>query len=132
MDEWPELEALGLAVDIWDDWPLSPLYDRAQAVIDAARAVVINYRETKALVEHYRTMPVDADQVRRAMGLPPIGDGTKAFIEVPVPPGYDESADPVVRHARQVWDDFGQAMQSGHPTTSVPREEPGGDRHRDD
>ncbi|WNM65082.1 hypothetical protein SEA_MUDSLIDE_64 [Mycobacterium phage Mudslide] len=133
MDEWPELEALAQAMDAWDEWPGTP-EPRAQAIIDKARDVVHNYRETKAMVATYKAMPVDADQVRRAMGLPPLGESepTKACIEVPVPPGYDESADPVVRHARQVWDDFGQAMQPGHPTTHLPREEPGGDRHRDD
>ncbi|ACF05066.1 hypothetical protein Nigel_63 [Mycobacterium phage Nigel] len=144
MDEWPELETLGRAVDAWDEWPVSVCL-AAQEVIDAARAVVRNYRETKAVIEHYRAMPpitldtlrgqglLTEAQYRRQVGLPPAAEpGVKACIEVPVPPGYDEDADPVVRHARKVWDDFGQAMQSGHPTTSVPREEPGGDRHRDD
>ncbi|AGU91977.1 hypothetical protein ADAWI_63 [Mycobacterium phage Adawi] len=144
MDEWPELERLAQAVDAWDEWPLSPIYDRAAAVIDAARDVVANYRESKALIEHYKNMPpitldtlrreglVTEAQYRRQVGLPPAPEqGVKACIEIPVPEGYDEGDDPVVRHARKVWDDFGQAMQPGHPTVHVPREEPGGDRPRD-
>ncbi|QJD51368.1 hypothetical protein SEA_RAWRGERTHAT_65 [Mycobacterium phage RawrgerThat] len=87
MDEWPELEALAVAVDRYDEWPEMALIDDVANVIEAARAVVINYRETKALVEHYKAMPVDADQVRRAMGLPPVGDveATKACIVLPMP-----------------------------------------------
>lgn len=114
MDEWPELEALGRAMDAWDDWPLSPLYDRAQAVIDAARDVVRNYRETKALVEHYKAMPVDADQVRRA-------EATKACIEIPVPEGYDEPCP----------NGCGVYVVKGYSHFNCPKEA-GGDRHRDD
>ncbi|QFG08998.1 hypothetical protein SEA_MAGPIE_62 [Mycobacterium phage Magpie] len=122
MDEWPELEALGRTVDAWDDWPLSPLYDRAQAVIDAARDVVRNYRETKARIEHYRAMPVDADQVRRAMGLPPAAEpGVKACIEIPVPEGYDEPCP----------NGCGVYVVKGYPHFNCPKEA-GGDRHRDD
>lgn len=88
MDEWPELEALPAAIDRYDEWPEMALTDGSLAnVIDAARDVVRNYRETKAMVATYKAMPVDADQVRRAMGLPPLGESepTKACIEVPMP-----------------------------------------------
>ncbi|ABD58182.1 hypothetical protein PBI_COOPER_65 [Mycobacterium phage Cooper] len=150
MDEWPELETLARALSRWEDWPERYEYLRPELtdLVDAVRTVVRNYRDTKALVEHYRTMTVDPAVVRQVMGLPPhteqcdgrdhpgqmcpTGEPIKACIEIPVPEGYDEGDDPVVRHARQVWDDFGQAMQTGHPTTHMPREEPGGDRHRDD
>ena len=127
MDEWPELEALAQAVDAWDEWPLSPLYDRAQAVIDAARDVVRNYRETKALVEHYKAMPVDADQVRRAMGLPPVGDAeaTKACIVLPMPEDQGSCAcgDPT----RPGW--YHSRVTGRCYATGL---EPESDRHRDD
>lgn len=144
MDEWPELEALAAAVDRYDEWPEMALIDDVANVIEAARDVVRNYRDTLALIAHYKAMPpitldtlrvqglVTEAQYRRQVGLPPAPEqGVKACIEIPVPEGYDEGDDPVVRHARKVWDDFGQAMQTGHPTTHLPREEPGGDRPRD-
>ena len=97
MDEWPELEALARAVDAWDEWPESVCL-ASQEVIDAARVVVTNYREQKALIEHYRRTPVltvscpngcgaqlppglshpgcaaaaDKARYRAAMGLPPL------------------------------------------------------------
>lgn len=47
MDEWPELEALAAAIDRYDEWPEMALTDGSLAnVIDAARDVVRNYRET--------------------------------------------------------------------------------------
>ena len=145
MDEWPELEALAVALDAWHEWPGKLADDRLACIIDAADVVVRNYRDTLAMIEHYKAMPpitldtlrvqglVSEEQYRRQVGLPPKPEqGVKACIEIPVPEGYDEGDDPVVRHARKVWDDFGQAMQTGHPTTQLPREEPGGDRHRGD
>ncbi|AEJ95738.1 hypothetical protein FDI64_gp64 [Mycobacterium phage Zemanar] len=127
MDEWPELEALGRAMDVYEDWP--PRWDHLQpeiqAVIEAARDVVRNYRDTKARIEHYRAMPVDADQVRRAMGLPPIGDGTKAFIEVPMPEDQGSCAcgDP----NRPGW--YHSRVTGRCYATGL---EPESDRHRDD
>ncbi|QFP96348.1 hypothetical protein SEA_APEX_65 [Mycobacterium phage Apex] len=126
MDEWPELEALAKAVDAWDEWPVTVVL-AAQEVIDAARDVVRNYRETKALVEHYKAMPVDADQVRRAMGLPPVGDveATKACIVLPMPEDQGSCAcgDP----NRPGW--YHSRVTGRCYATGL---EPESDRHRDD
>lgn len=134
MDEWPELEALAKAVDAWDEWPLSPLYDRAQAVIDKARDVVRNYRDTLAMIAAYKAMPpvtmdmlrreglVTEAQYRRQVGLPPAAEpGVKACIEIPVPEGYDEPCP----------NGCGVYVVKGYPHFNCPKEA-GGDRHRDD
>ena len=126
MDEWPELEALAQAMDAWDEWPGTP-EPRAQAIIDKARDVVHNYRETKAMVATYKAMPVDADQVRRAMGLPPLGDveATKACIVLPMPEDQGSCAcgDP----NRPGW--YHSRVTGRCYATGL---EPGGDRHRGD
>ena len=134
MDEWPELEALAKAVYAWDEWPLSPLYDRAQAVIDKARDVVRNYRDTLAMIAAYKAMPpvtmdtlrreglVTEAQYRRQVGLPPAAEpGVKACIEIPVPEGYDEPCP----------NGCGVYVVKGYPHFNCPKEA-GGDRHRDD
>ncbi|QNJ56128.1 hypothetical protein KNV18_gp64 [Mycobacterium phage Heath] len=134
MDEWPELEALAKAVDAWDEWPLSPLYDRAQAVIDKARDVVRNYRDTLAMIAAYKAMPpvtmdtlrreglVTEAQYRRQVGLPPAAEpGVKACIEIPAPEGYDEPCP----------NGCGVYVVKGYPHFNCPKEA-GGDRHRDD
>ncbi|AOT27280.1 hypothetical protein KNT58_gp65 [Mycobacterium phage Fortunato] len=126
MDEWPELEALAAAVDRYDEWPEMALIDDVANVIEAARAVVINYRDTKAMVAAYKAMPVDADQARRAMGLPPLGDAeaTKACIVLPMPADQGSCAcgDP----NRPGW--YHSRVTGRCYATGL---EPEGDRHRD-
>ena len=133
MDEWPELEALGRAVDAWDEWPGTP-EPRAQAIIDKARDVVRNYRDTLAMIAAYKAMPpvtmdtlrreglVTEAQYRRQVGLPPAAEpGVKACIEIPVPEGYDEPCP----------NGCGVYVVKGYPHFNCPKEA-GGDRHRDD
>lgn len=135
MDEWPELEALAAAIDRYDEWPEMALTDGSLAnVIDAARDVVRNYRETKAMVAAYKAMPpisldtlrreglVTEAQYRRQVGLPPAAEpGVKACIEIPVPEGYDEPCP----------NGCGVYVVKGYPHFNCPKEA-GGDRHRDD